>query len=34
MATVRTACTMTLERKDLDEVVGIFETFIRARPVW
>jgi quinol monooxygenase YgiN len=29
MATVRTACTMTLERKDLDEVVGIFETFIK-----
>jgi quinol monooxygenase YgiN len=29
MAIVRTACTMTLERKDLDEVVGIFEKFIR-----
>jgi quinol monooxygenase YgiN len=29
MAIVRTACTMTLDRKDLDEVVGIFETFIK-----
>ena len=29
MAIVRTACTMTLDRKDLDEVVGIFEKFIR-----
>jgi quinol monooxygenase YgiN len=28
MAIVRTACTMTLDRKDLDEVVGIFEKFI------
>ena len=29
MAIVRTACTMTLDRKDLDEVVGIFEKFIK-----
>jgi len=28
MSTVRTAVTMTLDPKDLDEVVGIFETFI------
>jgi quinol monooxygenase YgiN len=28
MAIVRTACTMTLDPKDLDEVVGIFESFI------
>jgi quinol monooxygenase YgiN len=28
MAIVRTACTMTLDRKDIDEVVGIFEKFI------
>jgi quinol monooxygenase YgiN len=28
MATVRTTVTMTLDRADLDEVVGIFETFI------
>lgn len=28
MAIVRTACTMTLDRKDLDEVRGIFEKFI------
>ena len=29
MAIVRTACTMTLDPKDLDEVVGIFESFIK-----
>ena len=29
MAIVRTAFTMTLDRKDLDEVVGIFESFIK-----
>src|SRR3954467_10583355 len=29
MPSVRTAVTMTLDRKDLDEVVGIFKTFIR-----
>ena len=29
MAIVRTACTMTLDRKDLDEVVGIFNKFIK-----
>jgi quinol monooxygenase YgiN len=29
MAIVRTACTMTLDPKDLDEVVGIFESFIQ-----
>ena len=29
MAIVRTACTMTLDPKDLDEVVGIFELFIK-----
>ena len=29
MAIVRTACTMTLDREDLDEVVGIFEKFIK-----
>lgn len=29
MSVVRTACTMTLEPKDLDEVVGIFNTFIK-----
>ena len=29
MATARTACTMTLDPKDLDEVVGIFELFIK-----
>lgn len=28
MASVRTAVTMTLDREDLDEVVGIFKTFI------
>jgi quinol monooxygenase YgiN len=29
MAIVRTACTMTLDPKDLDEVVGIFNKFIK-----
>ena len=29
MAIVRTACTMTLDPNDLDEVVGIFELFIK-----
>ena len=29
MSIVRTQCTMTLDRKDLEEVVGIFEKFIR-----
>jgi quinol monooxygenase YgiN len=29
MAIVRTACTMTLDPNDLDEVVGIFESFIK-----
>ena len=29
MATVRTFVTMTLDKEDLDEVVGIFQTFIR-----
>ena len=29
MAIVRTACTMTLDPKNLDEVVGIFESFIK-----
>ena len=29
MAIVRTACTMTLDRTDLDEVVGIFNKFIK-----
>ena len=29
MAIVRTTCTMTLDRKDLDEVVGIFKSFIK-----
>jgi quinol monooxygenase YgiN len=29
MATVRTACTMTLDPSDLEEVQGIFETFIK-----
>ena len=29
MASVRTAVTMTLDKDDLDEVVGIFETFIK-----
>jgi quinol monooxygenase YgiN len=29
MAIVRTACTMTLDKDDLDEVVGIFEKFIK-----
>ena len=29
MGTVRTTATMTLDPADLDEVVGIFETFIR-----
>ena len=29
MAIVRTACTMTLNREDLDEVVGIFNKFIK-----
>ncbi len=29
MATVRTAATMTLDKGDLDEVVGIFRTFIK-----
>jgi quinol monooxygenase YgiN len=29
MSVVRTACTMTLDEKDLKEVVGIFEKFIR-----
>jgi quinol monooxygenase YgiN len=29
MAIVRTACTMTLDPKDRDEVVGIFESFIK-----
>ncbi len=28
MATIRTFVTMTLDKKDLDEVVGIFKTFI------
>jgi quinol monooxygenase YgiN len=29
MAIVRTACTMTLDPSDLEEVRGIFETFIK-----
>jgi quinol monooxygenase YgiN len=29
MASVRTAVTMTLDKADLDEVVGIFATFIK-----
>jgi quinol monooxygenase YgiN len=29
MSIVRTACTMTLDKSDLEEVVGIFETFIK-----
>ena len=29
MSIVRTTCTMTLDKKDLDEVVGIFKLFIR-----
>ena len=29
MATVRTFVTMTLDKNDLDEVVGIFQTFIK-----
>jgi quinol monooxygenase YgiN len=29
MASVRTAVTMTLDKDDLDEVVGIFETFVK-----
>jgi quinol monooxygenase YgiN len=29
MPTVRTAVTMSLDKKDLDEVVGIFKTFIK-----
>jgi quinol monooxygenase YgiN len=29
MGSIRTFVTMTLDRKDLDEVVGIFQTFIR-----
>ena len=29
MASVRTAVTMTLDKDDLDEVVGIFATFIK-----
>ena len=29
MPTVRTCVTMTLDKKDLDEVVGIFKTFIK-----
>lgn len=29
MSIVRTACTMTLDRSDLEEVVGIFEQFIK-----
>lgn len=29
MSIVRTTCTMTLDRSDLDEVVGIFKTFIK-----
>jgi quinol monooxygenase YgiN len=28
MSIVRTTCTMTLDRKDLEEVVSIFKTFI------
>lgn len=29
MSIVRTTCTMTLDANDLDEVVGIFKTFIK-----
>lgn len=29
MSIVRTTCTMTLDPNDLDEVVGIFKTFIK-----
>jgi quinol monooxygenase YgiN len=29
MSIVRTTCTMTLDQKDLEEVVGIFKGFIR-----
>jgi quinol monooxygenase YgiN len=29
MPTIRTFATMTVDRQDLDEVVGIFQTFIR-----
>src|ERR1051325_4622373 len=29
MATIRTFVTMTLDKSDLDEVVGIFQTFIK-----
>jgi quinol monooxygenase YgiN len=29
MPTVRTTATMSLDKKDLDEVVGIFKTFIK-----
>ena len=29
MSIVRTACTMTLDKKDLEEVVGIFKMFIK-----
>ena len=29
MPTVRTYATMTLDAKDLDEVVGIYKTFIK-----
>jgi quinol monooxygenase YgiN len=29
MPTIRTFVTMTLDKKDLDEVVGIFKTFIK-----
>src|SRR3982074_1974513 len=29
MSIVRTACTMTLDKKDLEEVVGIFKGFIK-----
>ena len=29
MSIVRTTCTMTLDKKDLEEVVGIFKSFIK-----
>ncbi len=29
MSIVRTSCTMTLDKSDLEEVVGIFNTFIK-----